>query len=89
MAAEQEPEEEPRKERGRIPPTPDRDWFGIDHRPPRSGVDRTGRTWKGTSRIIDPPARRKSNKLTWSALLRRERQAARRLGQQVEDSESM
>jgi hypothetical protein len=58
----------------RFPSTLNRPFMGLVHRPPRSGVDNTGAPWRGASRIIDRPARRRRNKASWKRLLLRERQ---------------
>lgn len=50
-----------------------RSWGGLDHRPPASMRDRTGTMWKGTSRVLDPKARRAALKPTngdWRAFFR-------------------
>lgn len=68
-----------------IPKTPARtklDFFG--HAAPTSRRDNAGLPWRGTSRIVEPAARRQKNKRTWAALKaasRREAVAMRRQGE--------
>ena len=47
---------------GNIAPTRSRRSYGADdgHRPPKTGRDRTGARWRGTSRLRDPLAHRAS-----------------------------
>lgn len=66
------------RRRGTIPPTVHRTSAGLgDHNQPQSGVDRTGAPWKGTSRVVDRSGRKKANRLSWTAAIRRSAKLAR------------
>ncbi len=58
-----------------VPATYLRRYLDPGHRPPLSGLDHSGGTWIGTSRIVDPAGRRRLNKRTWARLLADARRA--------------
>lgn len=56
-------------------PTTARTIVDDGHFPPASGLDHAGRPWRGASRIIDRPARRRAQRLSWRKLKAEARRA--------------
>lgn len=52
-----------------IPPTVERTKSDpLGHRPPFTFLNNGGTLWRGTSRVLDKPARRKANRRTWKRM---------------------
>jgi hypothetical protein len=51
-----------------IPPTTRRTAGDGGHAPPQGGLDHTGARWRGASRVIDRPARRRANRRSWKQI---------------------
>lgn len=49
-----------------VPPTSRRSYVDArSHMPPMSAEDNVGNVWRGASRVIDKPARRRANARSW------------------------